>query len=116
MLRSLPHGCFQAGLQFVPLALQEEASLLGLFPVSLFGDCADAGPRAAVDLELHAGPSTLAIDVDIAVPDLEEAIDQFGGPIGGAGGEEGTEVEGAILLHLPGHKDLGKAFRQVSLT
>ena len=108
MLRSLPHGRLQPGLQLVPLALQEEPGLLGLLPVGLLVHGGDAGRRAAVELELHAGPASLAIDVDVAVPELEEPVDQLCGAVGRGGREEGPEVEGAVLLDLPGHEHLGE--------
>ena len=68
----------------------------------------DAGSRAPVELELHAGPAPLAVDIDIAVPELEEPVDQFSRAIGRGGREEGPEIEGTILPHLAGDEGLGK--------
>ncbi len=61
-----------------------------------------------MELVLEAGAASLAVDVDVAVADLEEAVDQLCRAVGRAGGKEGAVVEAAVLAHLAGDEDLGE--------
>ena len=108
VLRRLPHGRLQPGLQLVPAAFQEELGLLGLLPVVGLVHRADAGGGAPVQLVLQAGPAPLAVDVDVAVADLEEAVDQLRRAIRGGSREERAVVERTVLLHLAGDEHLGE--------
>ena len=106
VFRRLPHGRLQMALELVPVPFQEQLGAPGLLAVGGFVHRRHTGGGAPVQLVLQAGPAAPAIDLDVAVADLEEPVDQFRRAVGGGGREERAEIEGAVLLHLAGDEHL----------
>ena len=61
-----------------------------------------------MQLILQTGSASLAINVNIAIPDLKEPVNQFRRAIGSARREKRAEIKGLVLKDFSSHVDLGE--------
>src|ERR1019366_6722142 len=101
-LHTHPHIARQIGVA----ALQKEADVVDGGGVGVVGsESLDAGPQAAVNMELQAGVGVKTGEVYLAGGDPEVAVDEVHQAVRQVGGEVGAEVGGAVLAQSPGHVD-----------